>query len=79
MSLVVICMALAIISMQGAFPTGAILIFTIVIVIPALLVDVLVFVGFSRTRYDRDHATQRHKSDGPSAPIEQKSDNGESA
>lgn len=76
MSLVVICMALAIISMQGALPTGAILIFAVVVLIPALLVDALVFVGFSRAQYERE-VVGRNK-DVPDGCIERESDDDES-
>lgn len=51
MSLLVICMALVVLASQGSWPTGTILIFALVTLFPAILVDLLIFIGISNPRY----------------------------
>lgn len=73
MSLVVICMALVILAMQGSWPTGTILIFALVTLFPAILVDLLVFIGVSNPRYG-DRPIRRHDDEGGNSERNPKGD-----
>lgn len=66
MSLVVICMALLILATQNSWPTGGVLILIAVTLVPATIVDILIFVAISHPRYGNRSVVRKR-------PIKRKS------